>query len=104
MMKRSYEEADIEQILDTARSLKQYRSQFYTCHCTGTKAFDMMKKIMGERLQYVHCGEFVSADLTAAMLDERARRKKDYMKWHKFFAWATVFCFIITMITGYKKR
>ena len=25
------------------------------------------------------------------------------MKNHKFFAWATVFCFLMTMYTGYKK-
>ena len=104
MKKTGYTDEERQVIRDTARKLVKYPTVFYTCHCTGTKAFDMMKKIMGERLQYVHCGEFVSADLTAAMLDERARRKKDYMKWHKFFAWATVFCFIITMITGYKKR
>ncbi len=22
------------------------------------------------------------------------------MKWHKYFAWATVFCFVMTMYTG----
>lgn len=104
MKKTGYTDEERQVIRDTARKLLKYPTVFYTCHCTGTKAFDMMKKIMGERLQYVHCGEFVPADLTAPMLDERARRKKDYMKWHKFFAWVTVFCFIITMITGYKKR
>lgn len=26
------------------------------------------------------------------------------MKMHKFFAWATVICFLLTMITGYKKQ
>ena len=105
MMKKSgYTDEERLVIRDTARKLKKYPTLFYTCHCTGTKAFDMMKKIMGEKLQYVHCGEYVPADVTAEMLEERARRKKDYMKWHKFFAWATVFCFIATMITGYKKR
>ena len=29
---------------------------------------------------------------------------RDAMKCHKFFAWATVVCFVITMITGYKKQ
>ncbi len=27
-----------------------------------------------------------------------------FMKWHKFYAWATVFCFVMTMITGYKRK
>ncbi|WP_442856300.1 DUF6219 family protein [Butyrivibrio sp. AE3004] len=26
------------------------------------------------------------------------------MKSHKFFAWATVICFLLTMYTGYKKQ
>ena len=104
MKKSGYTDEERQVIRDTARKLKKYPTVFYTCHCTGTKAYDMMKKIMGEKLQYVHCGEYVPADVTAEMLEERARRKKDYMKWHTFFAWATVFCFIATMITGYKKR
>ena len=105
MMKKSgYTDEERQVIRDTARKLKKYPTVFYTCHCTGIKAFDMMKKIMGEKLQYVHCGERIPADVTAEMLEERVRRKKDYMKCHKFFAWATVFCFIATMITGYKKR
>ena len=105
MMKKSgYTDEERQVIRDTARKLKKYPTVFYTCHCTGIKAFDMMKKIMGEKLQYVHCGERIPADVTAEMLEERVRRKKDYMKWHKFFAWGTVFCFIATMITGYKKR
>ena len=105
MMKKSgYTDEERQVIRDTARKLKKYPTVFYTCHCTGIKAFDMMKKIMGEKLQYVHCGEYVPADITAEILEERVRRKKNYMKCHKFFAWATVFCFIATMITGYKKR
>jgi len=26
------------------------------------------------------------------------------MKQHKFFAWATIFCLLMTMITGYEKK
>ena len=26
------------------------------------------------------------------------------MKWHKFFAWTTVICFLMTIITGYEKN
>lgn len=26
------------------------------------------------------------------------------MKKHRFFAWMTVFCFLLTMYTGYKKK
>ena len=27
-----------------------------------------------------------------------SRKETDDMKWHKFFAWAAVFCFIMTMV------
>jgi len=26
------------------------------------------------------------------------------MKYHKFFAWAAVVCFILAMITGYRRK
>ena len=26
------------------------------------------------------------------------------MKMHRFFAWMTVVCFLLTMVTGYKKK
>ena len=29
--------------------------------------------------------------------------EEEIMEKHKFFAWATVFCFLMTMYTGYKK-
>ena len=32
------------------------------------------------------------------------KRRRDYMKWHRFFAWGTVACFVMTMITGYKRK
>ncbi|MBQ7534498.1 MAG: MBL fold metallo-hydrolase [Stomatobaculum sp.] len=104
MKKTGYTDEERQVIRDTARKLKKYPTVFYTCHCTGQKAFEMMKKILGDRLQYVRSGEEIPADVTAAVFEERARRKKNYMKLHKFFAWASVFCFFMTMITGYKKR
>ena len=32
------------------------------------------------------------------------KKRRDYMKWHKFFAWGTVACFVMTMVTGYKRK
>jgi len=26
------------------------------------------------------------------------------VKKHKFFAWMTIFCFLLTMVTGYKRK
>ena len=105
MMKKSaYTDEERQVIRDTARKLRKYPTMFYTCHCTGLMAYDMMKKIMGDHLSYVHCGETVNAELTAAMADERSRKRRQYMKWHRFFAWLTVFGFVMTMYTGYKRK
>ena len=104
MKKTGYTDEERSIIRETARRLKKYPTVFYTCHCTGTGAFDLMKKIMGDRLVYVHCGESVPSGVTVKTLEEKAAKRRNYMKWHKFFAWATVFCFVATMVTGYKRR
>lgn len=57
MKKTPYREEEIREIEDIARELNKYPTIFFTCHCTGTDAFDIMKTIMGERLSYVHSGE-----------------------------------------------
>ena len=57
MKKTPYREEEIREIEDIARELNRYPTRFFTCHCTGTDAFDIMKTIMGERLSYVHSGE-----------------------------------------------
>lgn len=35
---------------------------------------------------------------------ENKNKEEEKMKQHKFFAWATVFCFVMTMLTGYKRK
>lgn len=60
MMKRSgsYSEEDLSIVRQTAQWLKKnYGGELYTCHCTGLEPFAEMKRILGERLHYVHCGE-----------------------------------------------
>ncbi len=57
MKKTPYREEEIREIEDIARELNKYPTRFFTCHCTGVDAFDIMKTIMGERLSYVHSGE-----------------------------------------------
>ena len=57
MKKTPYREEEIREIEDIARELNKYPTIFFTCHCTGTDAFDIMKTIMGEKLSYVHSGE-----------------------------------------------
>ncbi|MCR4788307.1 MAG: MBL fold metallo-hydrolase [Lachnospiraceae bacterium] len=58
-VKRAYRENEIEEIKNIATELSEYPVMFYTCHCTGTDAYDIMKSIMGEKLKYVHSGEVV---------------------------------------------
>ena len=41
----------------TARALLSWPCRFYTCHCTGLPAFERMKRILGDRLQYIRCGD-----------------------------------------------
>ena len=59
MKKTDYSESEIREIRDIAKELKKYPSRFVTCHCTGTPAFDIMKDIMGDALEYVHSGDEV---------------------------------------------
>ena len=58
MMKRGepYCEEETKVILETAEKLSEYNTVFYSGHCTGETAFDMMKEIMGDRLQVIRCG------------------------------------------------
>lgn len=60
MMKRGeYTTEEIEVIEDTARELKKLHTKFYTGHCTGEAAFEIMKAIMGKQLTFVHSGDEV---------------------------------------------
>ena len=59
MKKTAYTPEEEETIRATARELREKPCTFYTCHCTGLAAFELMRGIMGERLQYVHCGDTI---------------------------------------------
>ncbi len=120
--KAGYKEEDIREFVALAYELKKYpNTMFYTGHCTGVEPYEVLKKHLGDRLIYVSCGDTVEIPAPkeetgkAALKEEQACQRtekkttgkggrKEYMKWHKIFAWATVFCFVMTMITGYKKR
>lgn len=56
MKKADYDEAEEEIIRQTAEELKRKNTVFYTGHCTGQKAIDIMQPIMGEKLVQIHCG------------------------------------------------
>lgn len=57
MMKKSeYEEEEIKMIRCTAEELCNMETVFYTGHCTGERAFELMKPIMGEKLLPMRSG------------------------------------------------
>lgn len=60
MKKKEYNAEDDALITETAKQLSIMPTQFYTGHCTGEYAFDIMKKIMGEQLIYMHSGEIIN--------------------------------------------
>ena len=57
MKKSGYTADEAAEIREIAEELWQYRTKFFTCHCTGVLAYEEMRKIMGEQLRYVHSGE-----------------------------------------------
>lgn len=45
-----------ELIDSVAIALNEKGSNYYTCHCTGEKAYDRMKLVLGDRLHYLATG------------------------------------------------
>jgi 7,8-dihydropterin-6-yl-methyl-4-(beta-D-ribofuranosyl)aminobenzene 5'-phosphate synthase len=100
MKKVKYTKDEIEELLKIGRELRKCPTMFYTCHCTGETAYRILKITMGDQIRYVHSGDEVKIE----KWNKDKERKQVFMKWHKFFAWATVFCFVMTMMTGYEKK
>ncbi|MCR5421229.1 MAG: MBL fold metallo-hydrolase [Lachnospiraceae bacterium] len=57
MKKSEYSDEELEEIVEISKCLMAYDTKFYTCHCTGLSAYRIMKEVMGDRLEYVHCGD-----------------------------------------------
>lgn len=53
---RSSGSESIENIDKLAEYLLNTKTQYYTLHCTGQKAYDRMKIIMGNKIQYLKTG------------------------------------------------
>lgn len=57
MQREVYSEADAANIRRLAYALREKKPVFYTGHCTGQAAYEIMKEIMGEQLQPIHSGD-----------------------------------------------
>lgn len=57
MRGHGYSEEDFAEIRRTAMELQQYKTVFCTGHCTGEEPYEVMKKLMGDKLCYVHSGD-----------------------------------------------
>ncbi len=60
MKKTACTDDEIRSISETARELAKLPSEFYTGHCTGKTAFDIMKNIMGEQLRPICSGSVIT--------------------------------------------
>lgn len=47
---------DRKKLEETAEKLLSFPTKYYTGHCTGERQFDFLKKIMGERIEYLSTG------------------------------------------------
>lgn len=62
MTRKPYSEEEISDIRKVAVELAGTGAIFYTGHCTGQAAYDIMKDIMGEKLQLIHSGAELLTD------------------------------------------
>lgn len=62
MQKEAYSAEETLRIRRMAEELLKRKSVFYTGHCTGQAAFDIMKEVMGDRLRPVHSGDEILID------------------------------------------
>jgi len=58
-MKLDPEGADRQTLIDAADNLCSSSTEFYTCHCTGEAPYAFLKPIMGEKLDYISCGQTI---------------------------------------------
>ena len=50
---------DPETIDKIAKYLAGTKTKYYTCHCTGVQAFDKIKTVMGDKIEYLGTGKQV---------------------------------------------
>lgn len=45
---------------ETAEEMRKRDTVYYTCHCTGQKQYEAMKRILGDRLHYLAAGSMLA--------------------------------------------
>ena len=50
---------DNKELEDAAKILNSYNTTYYTCHCTGIKQYELMKKFIS-KLNYISCGDIIN--------------------------------------------
>lgn len=58
-MKMDPEGEDRQILLDAAAALLAHDAEYYTCHCTGLAAYDVLHERMGDRLAYLAAGSSI---------------------------------------------
>ena len=59
MKKTELDDEDVKIIKETAHELAKMHTVFWSGHCTGKPAFDIMKEIMGNQLCEMHSGDII---------------------------------------------
>ena len=50
---------DNKELEDAAKILNSYNTTYYTCHCTGIRQYELMKKFIS-KLNYISCGDIIN--------------------------------------------
>lgn len=54
---KKYEKESL--IKEIASKLKEHETDYYTCHCTGIKGFQILKEDMEDKIQYIATGDMI---------------------------------------------
>ncbi len=57
---RSREDESDSAINELGKYLAGTQARFYTCHCTGLKAYRLLKAVMGEQIEYLPAGRKIT--------------------------------------------